>query len=758
MHDSEHSKPPKQLTLEQKAALTSGGDFWHTQALPEAGIAPVMLADGPHGLRKQPEGGDALGIGTSVPATCFPPLVGLGSSWNRSLVEQVGRAIAREAMAHRVSVVLGPGVNIKRSPLGGRNFEYVSEDPLLAGRIGAAWVTGVQSLGVGTSLKHFAVNSQETDRLRVSAEVDERTLREIYLPAFEYIVTTARPTTVMCAYNAVNGTLCSQNRWLLTELLRGEWGFDGLVVSDWGAVSDRAAALEAGLDLEMPPSGSDQALAEAVRAGDLDEQYLDASARRVLELIERTAAGRAADGDGAVSIDEQHALARAAATESAVLLKNDGGLLPLDPHADTPLAVIGAFAEAPRFQGGGSSHVVPTRVDNALEAIRATVAHPARMRYAPGFTLDGNPDGQLVEQAVDAARGAAQVLLFLGLPESAESEGFDRTDLLLPADQLALLDAVAQVSANIVVVLSNGATVQMTPWQDRAGAVLEGWLLGQAGGSALADLLFGIANPSGRLAETIPLRLQDSPSYLHFPGGDGKVQHGEGLFVGYRSYDTLGTAVAYPFGHGLSYTTFDYGDLAVTGTGPNSFAASFTVTNTGSRAGAEVAQLYVHQPVSRLRRPVHELKAFEKVFLQPGESTRVTLELDERSFAYWSPRDSGWMVDPGEFELRIGASSRDLRLHAGVRCAGTARPHRLLAESTIGEWLADPVGGPLLIAAIEADLADSPVPVTLDSSEISAMAAALPLARVPAFLAGVTQAHIAALVAATEEARAATEG
>ncbi len=755
MHDSEHAKPPKQLTLEQKAALTSGGDFWHTQALPGAGIAPVMLADGPHGLRRQPEGGDALGIGTSVPATCFPPLVGLGSSWNRSLVEQVGRAIAREATAQRVGVVLGPGVNIKRSPLGGRNFEYVSEDPLLAGRIGAAWVTGVQSLGVGTSLKHFAVNSQETDRLRVSAEVDERTLREIYLPAFEHIVTTARPTTVMCAYNAVNGTLCSQNRWLLTEVLRGEWGFDGLVVSDWGAVSDRAAALEAGLDLEMPPSGADQALAEAVRTGDLDQRYLDASARRVLELIERTAGPRAADG--AISVEEHHALARAAATESAVLLKNDGGLLPLDPHAGTALAVIGAFAETPRFQGGGSSHVVPNRVDSALEAIRATVAHPERIRFAPGFTLDGNPDEQLVEQAVDAARGAAQVLLFLGLPESAESEGFDRTDLLLPADQLALLNAVAQVSADIVVVLSNGATVQMTPWQDQATAVLEGWLLGQAGGSALADLLFGIANPSGRLAETIPLRLEDSPSYLHFPGGDGHVHHGEGLFVGYRSYDTLGTAVAYPFGHGLSYTTFGYGDLAVTEAGPNRFSACFTVTNTGSRAGAEVAQLYVHQPVSRLRRPVHELKAFEKVFLEPGESTRVTLELDERSFAYWSPRDSGWTVDPGEFELRIGASSRDLRLRAGVRCAGTPRPHRLVAESTIGEWLADPVGGPLLIAAIKADLADSPVPVNLDGSEISAMAAALPLARVPAFLAGVTRAHIAALVAATEEARAATE-
>ncbi|MER5850494.1 glycoside hydrolase family 3 C-terminal domain-containing protein [Streptomyces sp. NPDC002012] len=752
MRDSEHTKCPDQLTLGQKAALTSGGDFWRTQAIPEAGIAPVMLADGPHGLRKQPEGGDALGIGTSVPATCFPPLVGLGSSWNPSLVERVGAAIAREAIAHGVSVVLGPGVNIKRSPLGGRNFEYVSEDPLLAGCIGAAWVNGVQSLGVGTSLKHFAVNSQETDRLRVSAEVDERTLREIYLPAFEHIVTTARPTTVMCAYNGVNGVLCSQNSWLLTDVLRGEWGFDGLVVSDWGAVSDRAAALEAGLDLEMPPSGVDHTLVEAVRAGDLDEGYLDASARRVLELIERTAGARdsATGTDTDVSLEEHHALARAAATESAVLLKNEGGLLPLDPRADTALAVIGAFAETPRFQGGGSSHVVPSRVDNALEAIRAAVSDLARIRFAPGFTLDGVPDEQLVEQAVEAARGATQVLLFLGLPESAESEGFDRTDIFLPADQLALLNAVAEVGASIVVVLSNGATVQMNPWQDKTAAVLEGWLLGQAGGSALADLLFGIANPSGRLTETVPLRLEDSPSHLHFPGGDGHVHHGEGLFVGYRSYDTLGRAVAYPFGHGLSFTAFSYSDLDVTETGPNRFAASFTVTNTGSRAGAEVAQLYVHQPVSRLRRPVQELKAFEKVFLEPGGSARVTLGLHERSFSYWSPRDGGWTVDPGEFELRIGASSRDVRLRARVRCDGTARPRRLTAESTIGEWLADPVGGPLLTAAMAADLDDSPVPVSLDASEISAMAASLPLARVPSFLAGVTHEHISALVAAAD--------
>ncbi|MFD9601531.1 glycoside hydrolase family 3 C-terminal domain-containing protein [Streptomyces sp. NPDC059970] len=437
-------------------------------------------------------------------------------------------------------------------------------------------------------------------------------------------------------------------------------------------------------------------------------------------------------------------LQRAQVTAPAWQLPAEGGV-PLARWSAPELA-----REATHSRAAEVLMLVPSRVDNALEAIRAAVSDPARIRFAPGFTLDGVPDEQLVEQAVEAARGATQVLLFLGLPESAESEGFDRTDIFLPADQLALLNAVAEVGASIVVVLSNGATVQMNPWQDKTAAVLEGWLLGQAGGSALADLLFGIANPSGRLTETVPLRLEDSPSHLHFPGGDGHVHHGEGLFVGYRSYDTLGRAVAYPFGHGLSFTAFSYSDLDVTETGPNRFAASFTVTNTGSRAGAEVAQLYVHQPVSRLRRPVQELKAFEKVFLEPGGSARVTLGLHERSFSYWSPRDGGWTVDPGEFELRIGASSRDVRLRARVRCDGTARPRRLTAESTIGEWLADPVGGPLLTAAMAADLDDSPVPVSLDASEISAMAASLPLARVPSFLAGVTHEHISALVAAAD--------
>ncbi|MDQ1720895.1 MAG: beta-glucosidase, partial [Pseudonocardiales bacterium] len=557
MSEAPDATPVHDLTLAQKASLTSGSDAWHTQAVAAAGIAAVMVADGPHGLRKQTAtGGDALALSVSTPATCFPPATGLGSSWNTGLIEQVGQAIGREAAAEGVSVVLGPGVNIKRSPLGGRNFEYFSEDPLLAGRAGAAFVRGLQSTGVGASLKHFAVNNQESDRMRVSAEVDERTLREIYLPAFEHVVTTEQPATVMAAYNKVNGVYCSQHHWLLTDVLRGEWGFEGLVVSDWGAVVDRVAALAAGLDLEMPPrTGGAAEVAAAVTRGELAESALDAAAARVLALAARPALGAAVD------VGAQHELARRAALESAVLLKNDDAVLPLAADAAGPIAVVGEFARSPRYQGGGSSHVLATRVDDALSAIRALVPGPGRVSFAPGFTVDGHPDPDLVAEAVALAGRSQTVVVFLGLPEQAESEGLDRTHLDLPADQLAVLDALAEVHDRIVVVLSNGSPVTLAPWQHRAAAILEGWLLGQAGGSAIAQLLFGVANPSGKLAESLPMRLRDTPAYLHFPGGDGQVRYGEGVYVGYRYYDTLDAAVAYPFGHGLSYTSFAYDGL-----------------------------------------------------------------------------------------------------------------------------------------------------------------------------------------------------
>ncbi|MBR7837949.1 glycoside hydrolase family 3 C-terminal domain-containing protein [Actinospica durhamensis] len=736
------------LTTAQKAALTSGTDFWHTTALPEAGVPRLTMTDGPHGLRRQPEGVDSLELGVSVPATCFPPAVGLGSSWNPTLVEQVGAAIAAEARAAGVGLLLGPGVNIKRSPLCGRNFEYVSEDPFLSGRIGAALIRGIQAQGVGACVKHFAANNQETDRVRVSADVDERTLREIYLPAFEHAVTTAHPAAVMASYNKINGTYSCENPWLLAEVLRGEWGFDGLVISDWGAVDDRAAALAAGCDLAMPTSAADALLAELVERGELDGALLDASAGRVLALVDRATATLAqADQAEPVDLDAHHELARRAAHESAVLLKNADGLLPLDPAADTRIAVIGELARTPRFQGGGSSHVVPTRVDNALDAIADLVEPRGLVRFAAGYTLepagDADAAAELIRQAAQAARTADTVLLFLGLPESAESEGADRTDIALPAAQVELVHAVAAANPRTVVVLSHGSAVELTDWRDEVPAILEGWLLGQAGGSAVADLLFGRVAPSGRLTETIPLRLQDTPSYLHFPGGEGHVWYGEGLYVGYRGYDTLGTEVAYPFGHGLTYTTFAYSGLRVGGgagnggmsdggagdggaghgTQPTSNACEveFTLTNTGAVAGAEVVQLYVSETAPRLHRPAQELKAFAKVTLEPGASTTVTFQLDERAFAHWSPQYADWVITPGAFELRIGASSRDTRLSTEVILPGTGHRQPLTARSSLGEWLADPRGLAVLVAAAGEGI-----------TAIDAMGAAFPLGRIAA--------------------------
>ena len=689
------------LSLEQKASLTSGGDFWHTQPVPGAGVPAIMLADGPHGLRKQADAADAIGLGGSVPATCFPPAVTLGSSWDPQLAGRVGAALGAEARAQQVSVLLGPGVNIKRSPLCGRNFEYFSEDPFLAGRMGAAWVQGVQSRGVGASLKHYAANNQETDRLRVSADVDERTLREIYLPAFEHVVRQARPLTVMCAYNKVNGTHASENFWLLSEVLRDEWGFDGLVVSDWGAVSDRVKALAAGLDLEMPPSGTDEVVVRAVRDGELGEEVLDRAVRRVLTLLVRTE--DAAAGGPQVDVDVHHELAREAAAAGAVLLKNDGSILPLDADADADarIAVVGELARTPRYQGAGSSQVVPTRLDAPLAAIRA-VAGEGRVGFAPGYALDGAPDAALVAEAVEVARGADTVVLFLGLPPSAESEGFDRTDILLPADQLALLRTLHEVNARIVVVLSNGGLVSVSGWQEQAQAVLEGWLLGQAGGLATADLLFGLANPSGRLTETIPLRLEDTPAFLFFPGGEQHVRYGEGIYVGYRYHETLAAPVAYPFGFGLSYTTFALADLRLDPAGPNAVDVAVTVTNTGPRAGAEVVQVYVHDREASVDRPEHELKGFAKVHLQPGESRTVQVSLDEEAFRYWSPLRRRWVVEAGEAEVRVGTSCRDIHLTGVVDLAGDGQLPQLDASSTVHEWLADPVGGPLLREAMAA--------------------------------------------------------
>ncbi|MEI5583573.1 family 78 glycoside hydrolase catalytic domain, partial [Agromyces sp. CCNWLW208] len=580
--------------LEAMAALLTGEDFWRTRA--GSGIRSLTVSDGPHGIRLQRAGEDHLGLNTSVPATCFPPGVALGSSWDPALAREVGTAIAREARALGVDVVLGPGVNIKRSPLGGRNFEYLSEDPRLTGAIATEWVRGVQGEGVGTSLKHFAVNNQETDRMRVSAEVDARTLREIYLPAFEQVVTEAAPTTVMSAYNAINGVFSSENRWLLTELLREEWGYDGLVVSDWGAIKDRVEALAAGLDLEMPGTGDEgtAAIVAAVREGRLDRAVVERAVERLRRLAERTAPTNGAEGPGDVApadAEAHHALARRAAAASVVLLRNEQETLPL--RAGQRVAVIGEFAVDPQYQGGGSSNVNAIRIDRPLDELRRALGD-AHVVHSAGVARDADADAEaLLAEARDAAEVAEVAVVFVGLHERDQSEGFDREHLDLPAEQLALIEAVSGVAPRTVVVLMNGGIVSLEPWHDRVDAIVEGWALGQAVGGALADVLTGVVNPSGRLAETIPLALSDTPSYLNFPGERETVRYGEGVFVGYRYYATADRPVRYPFGHGLSYTTFAYESLRVEATGPDTALARVTVRNTGPVAGAEVVQLYV---------------------------------------------------------------------------------------------------------------------------------------------------------------------
>ncbi|MCA1188829.1 MULTISPECIES: glycoside hydrolase family 3 C-terminal domain-containing protein [unclassified Saccharopolyspora] len=693
----------RSLTLEQKVALLDGTDFWRTEAISDADVPSIMLTDGPHGLRKQRTGGDHLGLADSVPATCFPTAAGLAATWNEELLHEVGAALGAECRAEDVAVLLGPGVNMKRSPLCGRNFEYFAEDPLLAGRLAAALVRGVQSRGVGTSVKHFAVNNQETDRLTVSAEVDERTLREIYLPAFEHVVREARPWTVMCSYNRINGVHAAENRWLLTELLREEWGFDGLVVSDWGAVGDRAASLRAGLDLEMPSSGGagSAVVLAALRAGELDERDVDAAAERVLRLVRRaTTELPAADGFDAA---EHRALAERAAVESAVLLKNDDDVLPLDPPR-TRVAVLGEFARTPRYQGAGSSQVVPTQLDDALGALRG--AGFAALEFAPGYEVAAEAaDPELIAEAVERAAAAEVAVLFLGLPPSAESEGYDREHLSLPEPQLRLLREVAAVNERVVVVLAGGSVVTVAEWERHAQAVLHGWLPGQAGGHALAALLTGAANPSGRLAETIPVRLAHNPATGAFPGEHGSVRYGEGLLIGYRWYDAHELPVSHEFGAGLSYTTFEQSDLAVevVEDGPDPrVVVSLTVTNTGARAGQEVVQLYVADSRCSVSRPEQELKAFAKVALEPGAETRVVLELDRRAFAFWHTPLGRWVVEGGEFELRAAASSRDVRLTSTIRLAGEPVTDPLTPRSELGAWLDHPVAGELLREALAA--------------------------------------------------------
>ena len=688
-----------ELTLAEKASLTGGTGFWFTKSLERQDVPSIMLTDGPHGLRKQRGHGDHLGIGDSVPATCFPPAAGLGSSWDTDLVERIGAALGLEAAIENVAVVLGPGINIKRSPLCGRNFEYYSEDPIVSGVLGAAMVTGIQRQGVGASLKHFAANNQEHDRMRVSADVDPRPLREIYLRGFQRVVEEARPWTVMCSYNRINGVHAAQNRWLLTTVLRDEWGFDGLVVSDWGAVDDRVAALAAGMDLDMPGSTAGDALVvAAVEAGSLDRTVVDVAAGRVLDLVRRTRSGTVADR-GSLDVEAHHALAREAAGRSIVLLKNDGAILPI--ARDAHIAVCGAFAAEPRYQGAGSSMINPTRLDTALNEIRTAAV--GYVTYSPGYPTaveeSADESERLRREAAAAAADADIAVVFVGLPARLESEGYDRDHIDLPATQSSLIDAVLAANRNTVVVLSNGGVVAL-PFATKVPAILEGWLLGQAGGGATADVLFGDVNPSGKLTETIPLRLSDTPAYLDFPGEFRHVRYGEGLFVGYRWYDARDIDVAFPFGHGLSYTTFGYGNAAATLNDDGDIDVRVDITNMGPVAGREVVQAYTSLPAGEVRRPPRELKAFATVALAAGETREVTLMIRRKDLAHWDIRTDTWIVEGGDYTIDIAASSRDIRTSIRVGVMGDTVRVPLTRTSSVGEVMAHPVAGPMVRAAV----------------------------------------------------------
>ena len=670
------------MTLEEKAGMCSGLDFWHLKPVERLGIPSVMVSDGPHGLRKQEEEGDHLGINDSIKAVCFPPAVLSACSFDRELMRAFGDVIGKEAQATDVSVVLGPGVNMKRSPLCGRNFEYYSEDPYLAGELAAAFVQGVQSHHVGTSVKHFAANSQETRRMTCSSEVDERTLREIYLPAFEKAVKQAQPYTVMCSYNRVNGTFASENDWLLNQVLREEWGFQGMVMSDWGAVNERVKGLAAGLELEMPACGgyTDRQIVEAVRNGQLDEAVLDRAVERLLTLIFRWTENRE---DCPLTLEEDHAFARHVAEESMVLLKNDG-ILPL--RKDEKILFVGEYAEKPRYQGGGSSHINSFRVSDALTAAAAY----AKVQYAKGFSgQEDLYDETLAAEAIEAAKAADKVVVFAGLPESFESEGYDRSHMDLPACQNRLIAELCAANPNIVLVLHNGAPVTM-PWLDRVKGLLEAYLGGQAGGEAVAAILFGAVNPSGKLAESLPIKLSDNPAYLNF-GGKEKVEYHEGIFIGYRYYDKKEMPVLFPFGHGLSYTSFTYSNLRLsreTMTDGGSLSVSVDVTNTGGRAGKETVQLYVSDHTGIVQRPLRELKGFAKLSLEPGETKTAVMTLDDRAFSWYSTELGDWYAAPGEYEIAVGASSRDLRLKGCVRYE-TERflPIHIGLNTTVGELL-----------------------------------------------------------------------
>ena len=650
------------LNLEQKCALLSGAGTFTTRGCPKAGVPSITLSDGPNGVRKQAGAADHLGLNPSVPATCFPTAATVACSWDPALGEEIGRAMGEEAAAQEVAVLLGPGLNTKRSPLCGRNFEYFSEDPYLSGKMAAAYVRGIQSEGIAACPKHFAVNSQELRRMASDSVLDERTLRELYLTGFEIVVKEAAPKTIMSSYNLVNGTYANENAHLLQDILRRDWGFSGAVVTDWGGSNDHALGVKNGSTLEMPAPGGDavRELLAAVQSGKITEADVDARLDELLTLVLDTSAA-VQKHSRSFDADAHHALARRAAAESAVLLKNDGGILPL--AAGARVAVIGDFAETPRYQGAGSSAVNSIKVDTLLDCLAQSGLQCAG--FAAGFDRQGRPDADKKAQAVALAQKADTVLLCLGLDEIKESEGLDRVDMKLADNQIELLQAVEQANPNTVVVLNAGASLE-TPWLAHCRALVYGALGGQAGAGAMVDVLTGKVNPGGKLAETWANAYEETPAKDNFAGAGRTVQYREGLYVGYRYYQTAGVPVAFPFGYGLSYTSYAYSDLKVTAD-----SVSLTVTNTGAHDGAEIVQVYIAKPGAEIFRPAQELKAFARVPLAAGESRTVTLPLDDKAFRYWNTRTDGWEIEGGRYEVRVGASSADIRLTADVDIRGT---------------------------------------------------------------------------------------
>lgn len=739
-----------QMTLEEKASLCSGLDFWHTKGVERLGIPSEMVCDGPHGLRKQDDAADHLGINDSIKAVCFPAGCATASSFNRDLVRKLGETLGEECQAEHISTILGPAMNIKRSPLCGRNFEYYSEDPYVSTEIAGALVHGVQSKHVGTSPKHFMANNQEYHRMTSSSEMDERTMREIYLASFERMVKNEKPWTIMNSYNKLNGTYLCENKEILTDILRKEWGFDGYVMTDWGAMDDRVEALKAGCNLEMPSCGgvTDAEIVAAVQEGTLDEAVLDQCCEEFLNIIFQYEEHR--DKDAVFQYERDHEIARQIEEECIILLKNEGGILPLSP--DKNVAFIGKYAKAPRYQGGGSSHINSYKVESALDAVEcAKNVRKDRIVFAQGYDdKEDRIDEELCAEAVEKAQNADVAVIFAGLPDNFESEGYDRKHMRMPDCQNHLIETVAAVQPNTIVVLHNGAPVEM-PWIDQVKGVLEAYLGGQAVGGAVVNVLYGNANPSGRLAETFPLRLQDTPCYLTFGGEHDKSVYAEGIFVGYRYYTSKDMRVLFPFGHGLSYTTFAYKNLSVDKKAINeneSLNVSVDVTNTGTRFGKEVIQLYVAPKGGTVIRPVRELRAFDKIGLNPGETKTVTFVLDKRAFAYWNTEIHNWHVESGVYEIQIGENAQDIVLSSTVTVNSmTDIPKVYTRNSTMGEILADPKGKEIVQKTMAQILGDNAQLIAaqednsgaINEEMMTAMAEGMPLRQMLSFIPGVSR-------------------